>query len=95
MDLTNLWKRTVLENLEEQTLSDILKKAGEITAQKRPFFNDDDMNLHVVGRRQRLWVDPEDENQLMPVHHRGSSPEPGIQAWRNAAFGSWGQGGFH
>jgi hypothetical protein len=95
MDLTNLWKRVVLENLEEQTLDDILKKAGESTAQKRPLFTSDDINLHVVGRRQWPRVDPLEEGELMPEHHRGSSPEPGIQAWRNASFGSWGPGGFH
>ena len=91
LDLTNLWKKSVMENLEEQALDDILGDAARYTALKRPLAPD--INTAVVGPRlKRTRVDPSamEEDTVEHVSRRSSSPTP--TAWRNAAMGSWGRG---
>jgi hypothetical protein len=91
LDLTNLWKKSVIENLEEQTLDDIVGTAARYAALKRPLIPD--VNTAVVGPRlKRSRVDPsnDEENTVEHVAHRSSSPTP--TAWTNAPMGSWGRG---
>ena len=91
LDLTNLWKRSVIENLEEQALDDIFADAVRFTAIKRPLIPD--VNTAVVGPRlKRARVDPsnDEENEVEHVARRMSSPTPG--PWRNATMGTWGRG---
>src|ERR1700761_504513 len=52
LDLTNLWKKTVLENLERDVLADEIRSAQQAVAYtgKRAF--DSDINTQVVGPRK-------------------------------------------
>jgi hypothetical protein len=91
LDLTNLWKKSVIENLEEQTLDDIVGKAARYAALKRPLIPD--INTAVVGprlKRSRVAPSNDEEDTVEHVAHRSSSPTP--TAWTNAPMGSWGRG---
>jgi hypothetical protein len=95
MDLSNMWKKTVLENLEEQALNDIVGTSARYTATApevtRPDFPD--VNAFVVGSRRQPQVDQPEEGELLErPYDRGSSPDLVSTEWRNAASGTWGRG---
>jgi hypothetical protein len=89
LDLTNLWKKTVLENLEQDhVLEDLVINAAQYTAHpKRP--HDFDVNTQVVGPRpmKRTREDADTEIQL----HIRSSP-PVAESWSSGAASTWGRG---
>jgi hypothetical protein len=101
LDVSNTWKRTVLETLEDQTISDFnqqVAEAGRYTAQKRPAASDD-INTTVTGpllkrQREATAEDTLEEGELVerPIEHRGLSPGPSNHAWSSAAMGSWARG---
>ena len=90
LDLSNLWKRTVLTGIEGQALGEILETYARTRASlKRPL--DPDVNTMVVGREAKYFrVDH--ENSRLPLHRRFPSPTPGTSAWQSASMGSWGRG---
>ena len=91
LDISNLWKRTVLETLEDQTLDDIVHDAANYTAQRRPLAPD--VNTQIAGPRpnKRSREDTIEEGEIVEhVARRGSSPGP--SSWANAPMGSWGGG---
>jgi len=93
MDLSNLWKKTVLENLEEQALDIYLDNAARFTANtvQRPDFPD--VNAQVVGPRRHTQVGQSDEdNYVQRPHARGSSPDLAGSSWSSAPMGQWGRG---
>jgi hypothetical protein len=92
LDLTNLWKRSVLETLEDKVLDDIVNNAARSTATKRP--EAPDVNTAVVGSRlKRPRVEhTEEENYLPHVARRSPSPGPSNPAWASAPMGTWGRG---
>ena len=88
LDLTNLWKKTVLENLEEQALDDVLTHIATHNVNKRPELHD--VNTLVVGPQpKKLKEDP--ENELERPYDRRSSPTPRNQ-WASGSMGTWGRG---
>jgi len=94
IDLSNLWKRTVLHGIEGQALGDIFARMTRDHSRKRPF-PPDDVNTAVVGRAVRPRVDPsstDDDNDHLPLRIRFPSPTPGSSAWASAPMGSWGRG---
>ncbi len=88
LDLTNTWKRSVLETLEDHVLDDLVDTAARYTASKRTL--DYDINTQVAGpsriRTAREATDPDDD-----VFVRESSPKTS-DAWRSGASGTWGRG---
>ena len=96
LNLTNLWKRSVLETLELNTLDDIVHNAAEaFLGDKRTSFHD--VNTTVVGPRlKRSRVDsgndPED-NEVEHVARRFNSPTPAGSAWASGSMTLWGRGG--
>jgi hypothetical protein len=88
LDLTNLWKKTVLENLEELVLDDVLTHVATAGINKHPELHD--VNTLVVGSQpKKLREDP--ENELERPYDRHASPTPRNQ-WVNAPMGTWGRG---
>jgi len=94
LDLTNLWKKSVIENLEELTLDDLVNNAARFAALKRPLIPD--VNTAVVGPRlKRTRVATEEvnsDNEVEHVAHRSSSPTPTGSGWASAPMGTWGRG---
>jgi hypothetical protein len=92
LDLTNLWKRSVLQGIEEQALDDIVNTAAQYTALQRPVAPDD-INTQVVGPVTKNNRDQTNDDDMI-VYHRAHSPEagPSNSAWRNATMGTWGRG---
>jgi hypothetical protein len=91
LDLTNLWKKTVLETMEDQALDQLVERAATnyLVPLKRPLSLD--VNTSVVGPRlKRTREDPEDL-EVEHVARRLTSPTP-QGSWRNAPMGSWGRG---
>jgi hypothetical protein len=96
LDLTNLWKKSVLRNLEESSFDDLRNEAARFTAAKRPFFSD--INTAVTGSRlKRARGDPSDdhiridsESTVEHVARQDSSSAPG--PWVSAPMGSWARG---
>jgi hypothetical protein len=100
LDVSNTWKRTVLETLEDQTIHDFnrqVETAARYGAQKRPVASDD-VNTTVTGpalKRRGVATDVEvEEGEIVerPVAHRGLSPGPSNQNWSSGAMGSWARG---
>ena len=92
LDISNLWKRTVLETLEDQTLNDIVSTSARYAASKRPSAPDD-VNTQVAGPRlKRPREDIEEGEILESVARRDHSPTPGGSGWASAPMGSWGGG---
>jgi hypothetical protein len=105
LDLTNLWKKTVLERLESQTMVDLteaIHTAGRsFPSIKRPL--DPDVNLLVTGRplkrRRRspttIQQDGEESDDstssIVGMSRRYGSPGPS-GPWNNASMGAWGRG---
>jgi len=88
LDLTNTWKKTVLETLEDHVLDDLVDTAARHVATKRTL--DYDINTQIAGasriRTAREPTSPGDD-----VFVRESSPRTS-DAWRSGASGSWGRG---
>ena len=94
LDLTNLWKKSVLETQEDLVLDDLTSAAARYAATKRPHVPD--VNTLVTGPQlKRLRVgesgNTDDSEFVEHVSRRGSSPTPD-GPWRQAAMGSWGRG---
>ncbi len=94
LDVSNLWKRTVLETLEDQTLNDIVGTAARYAAGKRPS-SSVDVNTLVTGpvlkRHREDHPHREESEEVEHVARRGLSPGTGNQ-WRSGASGTWGRG---
>jgi hypothetical protein len=91
LDLTNLWKRSIVENLEELTLDDIVNTAARYTALKRPLIPD--INTMVTGprlKRAREALDTDSELTVEHVARRSSSPAP--TGWTSGSMSMWGRG---
>ena len=93
LDVSNLWKKTVMENLELQALDDIVGTAAQFATIKRPYVPD--VNTSVVGprlKRSRVNPDsPDDENTIEHVARRYNSPTPG-GTWASGSMTTWGRG---
>jgi hypothetical protein len=92
LDLTNLWKRTVITGIEGNTANDIAANFNRLSL-KRTLVPD--VNNEVVGRRpknRRVDHSNTDNDDHLPVHRRFPSPTPGTSQWQSAAMGSWGRG---
>ena len=88
LNISNLWKRSVLETIEEQTLGDILYNAATYATVKRPLLPD--INTQVVGprlKRPRVGSDHENDDEG-DVWSSSSTPD----SWRSAPMGTWGCG---
>jgi len=93
MDLSNLWKKTVLENLEEQVLDIYLDNAARFTANTVQHPDFPDVNAQVIGPRRHTQVGQSDEdNYVQRPHARGSSPDLAGSSWSSAPMGQWGRG---
>src|SRR5260221_3294416 len=101
LDVSNTWKRTVLETLEDQTISDFnqqVQVAAQYAATKRPIASDD-INTTLTGPAPKKRRDaPSEANPLedgeLEVEHlprRGLAPTPSDQ-WSSRAMGSCGRG---
>jgi hypothetical protein len=87
LDLTNLWKTTVLANLEEQVLEEINEPV--ITEGLLQLRLDPDVNLQVVGAPPL----PEDtiDDEHTELHRRQHSPNA-PDSWHSGASGTWSRG---
>jgi hypothetical protein len=95
LDLTNTWKKVVLENLEVEALADIVNIAKNTASVKRPF--DHDVNTQVAGpstKRARVDLDSDEQMSHLPdrIRYRSTSPTPISTQWRSGASGTWGRG---
>jgi hypothetical protein len=96
LDLTNLWKKSVLESLERDVLGELTDNVR--TAVARPTNAlDYDVNTLVVGPRPRNWsgiaITYEDDEDRETIWINRRSPEPRTSdAWRSGAMSSWGRG---
>ena len=101
LDLTNLWKKSVLESLERDVLGEIAQEVRVAVARPTNAL-DYDVNTAVVGPRpmKRSGVaityeddSGEDSDSHLPMHRRHRSPSPRTSdAWRSGATSSWGRG---
>jgi hypothetical protein len=97
LDLTNLWKKSVLESLERDVLGEIANNVRVAVA--RPTNSlDYDVNTQVVGhrpanRRSGAAIIYEDDEDMEITIGRRSSPtnETGSQ-WASGSMQSWGRG---
>jgi len=95
LDISNLWKRTVLTGIEGQALDDILHRFVRTnTTLKRPFVPD--VNALVVGPRKKNRregpTSSDEEDDHLPLHRRFPSPTPASTSWASAPMGTWGRG---
>jgi hypothetical protein len=94
LDLTRLWKNSVIESLELQTLDNIVAESGRAyIPAERPLIPD--VNTAVVGPRlKRAREDPEQdsENEVEHVARRYNSPIPRGSAWASGSMTTWGKG---
>jgi hypothetical protein len=96
MDLTNLWKKSVLEALERDVLADLTRDVQEgVSHAPRTFVGD--IHTHVVGprsiKRPRVAITYEDsdEEETTFVNRRSPSPRTN-DTWRGGAMRTWGRG---
>ena len=94
LDLTNLWKKSVLESLERDVLGEIAQEVRVAVARPTNAL-DYDVNTSVVGprpiKRSGAAITYEDSDEEMNIHRR--SPEPRTSdAWRSGATNQWGRG---
>ena len=90
LDISNLWKRTVLTGIEGQALDSIQQYHNTLSL-VRPL--DPDVNTLVTGpRHPNREVDSDSDNEHLPVRVRYPSPTPASTSWRNASMGTWGRG---
>lgn len=95
LDISNLWKRTVLLGIEGQTLGNVIERmALHRQNPNRPL--NPDVNTLVTGRRlPAVREDQIDDDELpsgVPDRLRYPSPTPGTSSWQGAAFHTWGRG---
>ena len=96
LDLTNLWKKSVLESLERDVLGEIANDVRVAVA--RPTGSlDYDVNTQVVGPRPMkrsgaAIIYESDSDGEQPGRHRSHSPRLPSEAWRSGASGTWGRG---
>jgi hypothetical protein len=95
MDLTNLWKKSVLESIERDVLGEIANNVRVAVA--RPTNSlDYDVNTAVVGPRllrrsgAALLYDSDSDDEMLGRHW---PPSPRTSdAWRSGATNQWGRG---
>jgi hypothetical protein len=106
LDLTNLWKKTVLENLERDVLSETTRAVQQYVSHA-PRTLDYDVNTQVVGpkpiKRLReanepaqasssaVTIDDLQDAETRELHHRSPSPHTG-EAWASGSTSTWGRG---
>jgi hypothetical protein len=94
LNVSNLWKRTVISGIEGQTLADHqLQLYKRNIVEKRPLVHD--VNTEVVGRasiRRRVEPLSSEDDDHIPIHRRYPSPTPGTTSWAQAPMGTWGRG---
>ena len=94
LDLTRLWKNSVMENIELNALDDIVADSGRaFIPAKRELIPD--LNATVVGPRlKRAREDPENdsENEVESQARRFNSPTPRNSAWASGSMNTWGKG---
>jgi hypothetical protein len=100
LDLTNLWKKTVLEALERDVLADQVRNVLD-TVSHRPRTFDYDVNTQVVGPRPTKrsreaydtheTTDNTDEPETVQIHHRSPSPRT-PETWASGSTSTWGRG---
>ena len=95
LDLTNLWKKTVLENLEVSALDDLVQVAATYgtTASKRTVLHD--VNTMVTDqrlKRSRVDTEPEEDEGNYVEHVNARNTSPGPSSWANAPMTMWGRG---
>jgi hypothetical protein len=94
LDLTRLWKNSVMENIELNALDDIVAESGRaFIPSKRELIPD--LNATVVGPRlKRAREDPENdsENEVESQARRFNSPTPRNSAWASGSMTTWGKG---
>ena len=92
LDISNLWKRSVFQSMEESMLDDIVGNAARAFAQEQhPVIPD--VNTLVVGPRlKRPREDPsnDEEDTIEHVARRYNSSGP--SSWRQGAMTTWGRG---
>ena len=98
LDLTNLWKKSVLESLERDVLGEIAETVRVSVARPTNIL-DYNINTAVVGPQAiiRLGVAinyyEDDSDDEIPHRVNRRSPEPQTSnAWRSGASASWGRG---
>jgi hypothetical protein len=84
LDLTNLWKTTVLANLEEQVLEELNEPEIGIDQLRL----DPDVNLQVAGAPPLL---EDTEGEHTELHRRQYSPNA-PDLWHSGASGTWSRG---
>jgi hypothetical protein len=84
LDLTNLWKTTVLANLEEQVLEELNEPEIGIDQLRL----DPDVNLQVAGAPPLL---EDTEGEHTELHRRQYSPDA-PDPWHSGASGTWSRG---
>jgi hypothetical protein len=92
LDISNLWKKTVMENHEALALDDIVGNAARFAAFKRPLIPD--VNTMVTGPRlKRTREDPSDEDDTVESVARrfNASPTP-TGNWASGSMTTWGRG---
>ena len=90
MDLTNLWKKTVLETLEDSALDDYSLAAATYGATKRAF--DYDINTQVVGRRAKRTRRANYDGHYSDSDEDIESSEHTGNLWASGSMGVWGRG---
>jgi hypothetical protein len=108
LDLTNLWKKSVLENLEELVLDEQREQPDEthvdfemldptnaataLTLPEHPYLPD--INALPRMSRQKMTRDDvsDEDDSHIPEHRRYRSSSPTPAGWRTGASGTWGRG---
>ena len=95
LDLTNLWKKTVLEAIEGDVLSDLMKtvQVAQAGAKRPREYTDYDVNTRLSDTRpmKRTREYHSDSDEEINVHRRSSSPRTG-NLWASGSAGTWGRG---
>jgi hypothetical protein len=94
LDLTNLWKKTVLEAIEVDVLADLVRnvQTGVAVAKRPREFTDYDVNTQLSETRpmKRARGSPDSDDEIN-IHRRSSSPRTG-NLWASGSAGTWGRG---
>jgi hypothetical protein len=96
LDLTNLWKKSVLESLERDVLGEIANNVRVAVARPTNTL-DYDVNTAVVGprpmKRSGIAITYQDDSDEDTIWVNRRSPEPRTSdAWRSGATNQWGRG---
>lgn len=91
MDITSLWKRTVLENLDELVLDDVNDVAPPNTSTASAGTSQTTLDTWDKSNPVGSLSNADSDDELQPARYRERSP--GVPAsWRSAPMGTWGQG---